>query len=293
MKKINRLERREGFTLIELLVVVSIVGLLSSVVFAAVSTSREKGRIGAGKYFEAQVGHVSGDSLVANWNFDDGLSGGTCSGSVTTASDSSGYNNTGTLQGDAAWVSDTPSSGGCSVYFAAFAHSYVTVPNSSVLQLDDNFTVSMWVKPMVSSAQVFLLKGDNSLHGAALAYGYNSNGYMFIADNSNNTPAAPQTGTDIKKWNQLVGVVSGGVRTLYVNGILVGSSPQSVAGSWAKFGATPNNDPLIIGANAISNTAYTEGYIDNVRIYAKTLTASEVGKLYASEKGRYETLARE
>jgi prepilin-type N-terminal cleavage/methylation domain-containing protein len=39
------IKREGGFTLIELLVVIAIIGLLSSVVFASLSTARAKGRI--------------------------------------------------------------------------------------------------------------------------------------------------------------------------------------------------------------------------------------------------------
>lgn len=41
------MKTKRGFTLIELLVVIAIIGLLSSIVFASLSTARAKGRVAA------------------------------------------------------------------------------------------------------------------------------------------------------------------------------------------------------------------------------------------------------
>jgi prepilin-type N-terminal cleavage/methylation domain-containing protein len=263
---------QRGFTLIELLVVISIIGLLSSVVGASVATTREKGRVAAARHFDAQVQHIAWDSVIANYNFNE------CAGSTLT--DSSGTGNNGTISG-ATWSTDTYSGTGCSLDFDG-VNDYVSIPRTTTLDMIDNFTITAWVKPRSTAGQAFLMKGDSA---AAFAYGWSTNGFQFIAWNSVNAPYAPRLGTDLNKWNQLVGVVEDGVRTFYLNGVKTGI-PAGGAGlsRWS----TASN--IYIGANQGTGN-FANALIDDVRIYAKTLTAREVGQLYAKERGRGEMFA--
>lgn len=66
---------KKGFTLIELLVVASIISFLASIIMAGLSEAREKARIAAGKQFEASVKHVLGNDIIAEWTFDNDVSG--------------------------------------------------------------------------------------------------------------------------------------------------------------------------------------------------------------------------
>lgn len=64
--------KKFGFTLIELLVVISIISLLSSVVFATVNGAREKARIAAAKHGYATFDHVLGAYATGSWSFEEG-----------------------------------------------------------------------------------------------------------------------------------------------------------------------------------------------------------------------------
>ncbi|HEU5114784.1 MAG TPA: LamG domain-containing protein [Candidatus Paceibacterota bacterium] len=260
---------KKGFTLIELLVVISIVSLLSSVVLSSLNSARAKAAIGAGKQFDMNVYHAAADQAVGVWDFDE------CSGS--SAADRSGSGNNGTLQNSPSWSTDSPYANGCSI---AFNSSYVSVPDNASLELADNFTVSMWVKMAASGGQTMILKGDGSLSGASLSYGWDGHGFQFIGWNTCNAPYAPIGGNDLNTWHQIVGVVSGGVRTLYVDGAIAGTPTSCGVSSWN------NSRNLNIGGNSY-NGSYVNAKIDQVRVYAKTLTAQEVGRLYADESPKY------
>ncbi|MBI5133910.1 MAG: LamG domain-containing protein [Candidatus Taylorbacteria bacterium] len=263
----KRSNYRQAFTLIELLVVISIISLLSSVVLSSLNSARDKARVTAGKQFDSGVHRAAGDSAAAIWDFDE------CAGTV--AADRSGNGNIGTLTGTYSWSANTPYGRGCSLDVSGAG--YVLVPDSSSLDLADNFTVSMWIYLRSTASAVFLHKGDSLLNGAAPSYGFNGNGFMFIAYNAQNAPYIAQGG-DTNVWKHFVGVVSGGTRYLYIDGKLVSTSASS-GNSW-------NNSSALNIARSPAGSYSPNALIDEVRVYAKTLTASEVGRLFAEARNR-------
>jgi prepilin-type N-terminal cleavage/methylation domain-containing protein len=88
--------QHRAFTLIELLVVISVIGLLSSIILAALSGARAKGAIGAGQLLDDHVYQAFGANAVALWNFD--------TGNGTTVTDGSGNGNNLTLTSNTMWA---------------------------------------------------------------------------------------------------------------------------------------------------------------------------------------------
>ncbi len=153
-------------------------------------------------------------------------------------------------------------------------NDYIRVYDNPTLDLSDNFTVSAWVKLKSVGSYGIIHKGDSTLKGAGLAYGFEENGFMFISWNGANSPYATRVASDINQWHHLVGVVRNNVRYLYVDGILIGGSALSTS-SWN------NNKDLIIGASgSIAN--YLNGHMDEVRVYNRSLTDAEIKLLYES-----------
>ncbi len=255
-----------AFTLIELLVVIAVIGLLSSIAVVSLGGAREKARVASGKQFAASVDRAVGDQTAGYWNFDE------CSG--TTVSDSSGNNNNGTFVGSPIWSTSTPSGSGCSLNFNAVG-KYISVPDSSSLDLADNFTVSFWVYQNVSTPSVYILKGDSAVFGLSSAYGFNNNGFLLAASSVSNTPFVSKRGDDLGKWHQIVGTVNGAnTRNLYIDGHFAGTA-TTVGNSWN------NSVDLKIGG-IVSYAA--NAFMDEIHVYAGALTAMQVHKLYAEEK---------
>ncbi len=257
---------RKGFTLIELLVVVAVLALLASIVFSNLGGAREGARISNALSFQSQTHSLLGSDLVGWWNFNQ-----------DNALDISGYGNHGT-NNNGTYVNGVPGTGGRSLDFSGNGNVR-TINNNGSLNLSDNFTVSTWVYSRSQNAMGMVHKGNSTVRGAGLAYGYNGNGFMFISWNGSNTPYDSQKTTDVNQWNFLVGVVENGTRHLYVNGEFIDSSSASVS-SW------DNENDLYIGSSGNPNS-YFNGLIDDVRVYSRALTAQEIRTLYAQTKDKY------
>lgn len=265
--------RRSGFTLIELLVVISIISLLASVVLASLNSARDKGRIAAGKEFEANMYHAAADQAAGLWDFDE------CSGN---AIDRSGNGNTGTLTNSPAYVpSDTPSGLGCSMSFNG-SNQQVSVPDGTSMDFTGDISISAWIKPNSiaggSYRTILAKRGATAsyeiyLHNTAGTFGY-YNGTQY---NSSYVPA-------LNAWTNVAAVINGTTLKLYADGREIYSSAVSPVASGAGLG-------FAIGSCNCGGE-YFSGSVDSVHIFSKSLTASEIGKLYAAEAPRFKVAER-
>ncbi|MES2622884.1 MAG: LamG-like jellyroll fold domain-containing protein [Patescibacteria group bacterium] len=252
--------RRKGFTLIELLVVISIISLLASIALVSLSAAREKSRVAAGLQFEANMYHVAGDQALAMWDFNEGTG--------LTTRDLSGNNNTGTLTNIASpygWSTDTPDGTGYSIRFDG-VNDYVRVPDSNFLDLGSKYSISFWFKSEAwdKTYNVAINKSQDVAYD--VSYGITFTGSF-----------TPTVGV----WHHVARVFDGTVSKTYLDGKIFSSGTGGTA-------PITSTQPLIIGmkktvsGGSADEWGYT-GYIDNVRIFGKDLTASGVHDLYAME----------
>ena len=261
---------RKGFTLIELLVVISIVALLSSVVLSSVNTARTRARVSAGKQFSSQVDRVAGDMAEALVDFNE------CSG--TSAVNTAGSGNNATLT-TSSWSTDAPASFGCSFSATAGGYAYLSDP-SVASYANEPFTVSVWVKQsvnqsragMVSTAHYqnggYMLGVGTSASNARPAFEINGSGTSCLIEGPSNMP--------LGEWVSLVAVYTGSTMHLYQNGT------QVATGACASISA--NTYGLTIGRTFQGGWGVFTGLLDNVHVFSKTLTASEVRDRYLADR---------
>jgi len=261
-----------GFTLIELLVVIGIIGLLATFAVTQLSGAKEKARIASGLSFSSQMLHAAGDEAVGIWNFND------CNG--TTALDSSGYGLNGTLMNGVTWSTDTPSGTGCSVYLDGLTQ-YVAINGATAKLGSGTLSVSVWAKSPTPNwtgsgwlVTTRLGNGVFMIHPIANAqtlYYYLGNGTTWNIQ----TIAID----DVSKWHQYGFSYDGNIFTVYLDGKMVKKATigqQNISGP---------NVPIYVGCAYGPSGSCGSGYVDDLRVFNKSLTAQDMEVLYAEKKG--------
>ena len=151
-------------------------------------------------------------------------------------------------------------------------NGYIAVQNNQKIQLSNNLTISAWVK----ANQFKSLMGIVSKYISPFSSGYILRFWNSQFDNSEmRSPNIYNPNT----WYHVVATISSGnVKKLYVDGTFVGSGTEGIV-------VQASSDPIHIGNDYSDGTSrYMNGSIDEIRIYNKELTATEVLGLYNYEK---------
>ncbi len=211
---------------------------------------------------------------VATYGFDEG--------SGTSAADSSGSGNHGTLTGGATWSPQGRYGGAISF---DGVDDRVVVPDSASLDLTTGATLEAWVQPnaLGTKWRTVLFKTQSANHVYSL-YAHDSVRPRAEAHIGGGVRNAPGTAAlPLNEWTHLASTYDGSTLRLYVNGVLAGSTP--FAGS-----ITTSNGELWIGGNPIW-AEWFSGLIDEVRIYDRALSAADIGADMNSSVGAPDVVA--
>ncbi|MBI5134100.1 MAG: LamG domain-containing protein [Candidatus Taylorbacteria bacterium] len=269
--------RHKGFTLIELLVVISIISLLSSVVLSSLNAAREKGRRGAIRQFSSTLDHALGASYAGVWDFDE------CSGPTT--SDRSGSGTSGTLIGGLAWSVDTVSGTGCSLLFDGVDDWLNNVAQPVFPTTPNVFTVAFAIKPDNQYGHVITPQSNGVDQWIEYDQSSQRIGMRVAQSADTNERLRPSSTGSVPygRWSHVAISVNDKAIKIYINGKLDAEYTETIdIGAWAGLWA--------VGQRGIS-TNWFKGNLDQLRIYATVLGASEIGKLYAAAVGRSERLS--
>jgi len=202
--------------------------------------------------------------LVGYWSMDEGY------GAI--ANDLSGNGNNFTLVGmnpSTDWVDGKM---GKSVKFSGSDHASTT-PNSA-LNLTSSMTLSLWIYPKQNLNYYTRLVDKYFLSSYYIGGDEGTNDLGFWLQNTRVASTSANLVTT-NSW-QLITVTydrNSGDAIIYRNGINVGSGNYQGT-------ITGNNNKLILGKRNESDSYYYNGYMDEVRIYNRALSAGEVTRLY-------------
>jgi len=152
-------------------------------------------------------------------------------------------------------------------------NDWVTVNDSESLDLTTGMTLEAWVFPQAPLAGGRAVIAKESPEGAAYNLYANEDDNRPIAtfDDGSNRHALPGPNQlPANQWSHLVATYDGKFGRIYVNGVEVAKGEENSL-------IEPSDGILRIGG---SNNwgAFFKGYIDEVRIYNRALTAAEVQK---------------
>jgi len=202
--------------------------------------------------------------LAAGWSFNEA--------SGTSATDSSGNNNTATLVNGVARAAGEYGGG---LTFDG-VNDYLTVPNSPSLNISGTgLTLTMWINPQALSGGDSVVLGkfwNATMTSPYYQYGLELAGgtvpVFYVGTTSGVLSASMGSALALNQWSYLAVIFDGLQVKFYLNGVLVttASLPASI---------TARSNPFRLGAD--NNTQqFFKGSLDEVRIYNRALTAQEI-----------------
>ena len=194
------------------------------------------------------------------------------------ATDESGNGNNGTVYGASL---TTDRFGNLNSAYEFDGNDYIEAQDSDTLDLTTDMTLAAWIYPASlpihgsDYKNIFNKRPDAGgyhfelLHGGA---GYERIG--FFVDDGTNFDYLDASTSDIALniWTHVAATLENNVMKIYINGTEVSSKTTTVTPS-------TNNLPLLIGT-AQQKNAYFKGKIDDVRIYNRALSVTEIEALY-------------
>jgi len=233
-----------------------------------IPSSATTNQITVGKYDPLLSG------IVGWWKLDDA--------SGTTATDSSGQMNNGSITGTVSWT--TGHLNGALIFNGS--DTAVNVGTPSILNLTHVGTISCWVKYDNTAAAgsgkwpMILGNGDwtNDLNGYMLALNSTAGSEGQVIFQILNASSGIFVNSTLQygdnTWHHICGTWDGTNLTLYVNGTSVGTTPQTID-------AVSGVNPFVMGRNALAANSFYNGVIDDVRVYNRALSSTEVAALAA------------
>ena len=212
----------------------------------------------------AGTGYTQPPGLVGYWNLDQG--------SGTIATDSSGYNNQGTIYG-ASWTSGRING---ALNFDGL-NDYVDCGNSETLDPTQGATIEAWVRfnQLPSLAGHIMAIAGRSGGGTDLDLQTEpDNKFKFFIGPGAPNVAVSNTVAEANEWYHIVGTYQANDNIkIYVNGVLEKTTSTSVT-----RGTNPNK--FCIGQSVTWSGRFFNGTIDEVKIYNRALSAEEIKAEY-------------
>jgi hypothetical protein len=211
--------------------------------------------------------------LILHWTFDNATISG------NTVADTSGNNQTGTIQGSVAVVT------GILGQALQFNGSNSAVTSYSGAPFNTNLTLSAWINTTNSvRAEAILSRYDASGAGAGYIFRTDAGGHLEVVlggynGGSINSPSVDTATVNDGRWHQVAAVLTAGQGVqFYVDGNPTATIPGRIT--------VADGGTFHVGVNPYTPFgAYFTGTIDEVQVYNRALSSTEMATVYSLSGG--------
>jgi hypothetical protein len=247
-------------------------GLTNGITYYYVVTAKDVGDNESANSNEANAIPTDSDpTLVGYWRFDEG--------SGTVATDASGNGNHGTLQNGPTW---TTGQIGSALRFDG-TNDLVLVPDAASLKPVNTLSVFLWINKEASDTAIrTAIAKENASNRGWLIYHESTDKVTCGLDTDNSQrydtdELLTSTNTVSRgSWHHVGFTFNRGVLTVYVDGVSSGSRTLT------ETSIPLDPDALRIGIRGDGKTQPWFGLLDEVRIYNRVLSATEIQTLASS-----------
>lgn len=209
--------------------------------------------------------NVANSNLVAAYNFN--------AGSGTVLADLSGNNNNGTLVNGPTWNASGRYGG--AIQFDG-SNDLINIPDANTLDLTNGMTLEAWVRPSNLSGYKTIICKDRGTSGFSYVLSANNSALLSSSQRPTvriyNGSTRTVNGTSklaTNTWTHVASTFDGSTLRLYINGVQVATLNTTAS-------MTTSTNALRIGGSTVLGSEYFAGLIDEVRIYNRALSQSEI-----------------
>jgi uncharacterized protein (TIGR02145 family) len=190
------------------------------------------------------------------------------------ANDASGNNNNGTVNG--ATLTTDRFGNASSAYSFDGVNDWINLPSgtSTSLNVIGNYTLSLWMKTNQTTYGSQVTFADNLLSTGGFLFNHrtpnNPNNLSFCTGSVWNST---NCNLNNDSWIHFIIVANGNTLNIYRNGVLCFTNNSNVA-------CTSWNGARMFGVASQGNVGFYAGKLDDIAIYNRALTASEIQQLY-------------
>jgi hypothetical protein len=153
----------------------------------------------------------------------------------------------------------------------------ITVQSNSLLDITGPISLAAWIYPLEQKTQHIVRRSAAAIGPYGLSTS-DTGDIIFELSFSGVLQQVRKSGYTLNAWSLIVGTWDGSAMRLYVNGALVAS--QSRSGTID----TRPNDTFLIGTRLMLPADTFNGKLDEIRIYDRALSSSEIVGLYSANK---------